>query len=78
MPPSWNASPDELLSFGIVGPEPDQAIEALDDRSDDSVVRERALGFLACGVTLSADPGVQPAQFGSEAGLELTPALDSL
>jgi hypothetical protein len=52
-------------------------VEALNDRSDDSVARERALGFLACGVTLSADPGVQPAQFGSEAGLELTPALDS-
>jgi hypothetical protein len=46
MLPSWNASPDELLSFGIVCPEPDQAVEALDDRDDDSVVRERAPGFL--------------------------------
>jgi hypothetical protein len=40
MLPSWNASPDKLLSFGIVWPEPDQAIEALDDRDDDPVVRE--------------------------------------
>jgi hypothetical protein len=46
MRPSWNASPDELLSFRIVCPEPDQAVEALDDRDGDSVVRERALDFI--------------------------------
>ena len=46
MLPSWNASLDELPSFRIVCPEPYQAVEALDDRDGDSVVRERALGFI--------------------------------
>jgi hypothetical protein len=36
-----------LLIFGIVCPEPNQAAEALHDRSDESIVGERALDFLA-------------------------------
>jgi hypothetical protein len=66
-----------LLVVGIVCPQSDQAAEALHDRKDDSIVGERALDVLAGGMTLSFGPGVQLAQLGGQAGLELTPAPDS-
>jgi hypothetical protein len=66
-----------LVIFGIACPGPDQVVESLDDHSDDSIVRQGALGFLASGVALSAGPGVQLAQLGGEAGLQLTPAPGS-
>ena len=66
-----------LLVVWIVCPEPDQAAEALEDRRDDSIVRECAPGFLAVGLALSLGPGVQLTELGGEAGLELTPALHS-
>jgi hypothetical protein len=66
-----------LVIFGIVCPEPDQVVESLDDHSDDSIVRQGALGFLAAGAALSASPGMQLAQLGGEARLQLTPAPGS-
>jgi hypothetical protein len=47
-----------LVIFRIVCPEPDQVVESLDDHSDDSIVRQGALGFLASGAVLSAGPGM--------------------
>ena len=35
-----------LLTSGTIWPEPDQAVEALDDRGDDAVAGQRAPGFL--------------------------------
>lgn len=35
-----------LLTSGIIWPEPDQAVEALDDRGDDAVAGQRAPSFL--------------------------------
>jgi hypothetical protein len=66
-----------LLVVWIVCPEPDQAAEALDDRTDDSIVRECAPDFLAVGVALCLGPRVQPAELGGEVGLEITSALHS-
>jgi len=66
-----------LLVVRVVCPEPDQAGEALEDRTDDSIVRECAPDFLEVGVALCRGPGVQPAELGGEAGLEVTPALRS-
>jgi hypothetical protein len=57
-----------LPTLGIVCPESDQAVEAFDDRRDDSIVGQCALGFLACAVALSAGPGVQLAQLGGGLG----------
>jgi hypothetical protein len=66
-----------LLVVWIVCPEPDQAAEALEDRRDDSIVRECAPDFFACGEALCRGPGVQLTELGGEVRLEFTPALRS-
>jgi hypothetical protein len=66
-----------LLAVWIVCPEPDQAAEALDDRRDDSIVRDCAPGFLAVGAALSLGPGVQLTELSGEIGLEFAPAPHS-
>jgi hypothetical protein len=63
-----------LLIVWIVCPEPDQAAEAADDRTDYSTVRECVPDFLAVGVALTMGLGVQAAELGGEVGLEVTPA----
>jgi aryl-alcohol dehydrogenase-like predicted oxidoreductase len=65
-----------LRTRSVLWPEPDQAAEALEDRGDDSLVREYALDFLAGGGTLSRDPRVQLVKPGGEAWLAFTPAPD--
>lgn len=60
----------------MIGPEPDQACEALHDDGDNSVVSERALSVFARGEPLGLRPGEELAQPRPEAWLHLTPALD--
>lgn len=63
-----------LLDLRIGPPEPDQAGEAIDDRSDNPVACERELDFLGGRVAFRRCPGEQCPQRGGEVWLDFSPA----